>query len=67
VEDQAPFRRRYEPSHPDADADGFVALPNVDAPQEMVDMLGAARAYQANLAAISLIRDMVAKALELGR
>jgi flagellar basal-body rod protein FlgC len=67
VEDKAPFRRRYEPSHPDADADGFVALPNVDAPQEMVDMLGAARAYQANLAAISLIRDMVAKALELGR
>ena len=67
VEDQAPFRRRYEPSHPDADADGFVALPNVDAPQEMVDMLGAARAYQANLAAISMIRDMVAKALELGR
>ena len=67
VEDQSPFRRRYEPSHPDADADGFVALPNVDAPQEMVDMLGAARAYQANLAAISMIREMVAKALELGR
>ena len=67
VEDQSPFRRRYEPSHPDADADGFVALPNVDAPQEMVDMLGAARAYQANLAAISLIREMVAKALELGK
>jgi flagellar basal-body rod protein FlgC len=67
VEDTAPFRRRYEPSHPDADADGFVSMPNVDAPQEMVDMLGAARAYQANLAAISLIREMVAKALELGR
>ena len=67
VEDQSPFRRRYEPSHPDADADGFVALPNVDAPQEMVDMLGAARAYQANLAAIGMIREMVAKALELGR
>jgi flagellar basal-body rod protein FlgC len=67
VQDQAAFRRRYEPSHPDADADGFVSLPNVDAPQEMVDMLGAARAYQANLAAIGLIKDMVAKALELGR
>src|SRR5215211_7086941 len=65
VEDGAPFRRRYEPSHPDADADGYVSLPNVDAPQEMVDMLGAARAYQANLAAIGLIRDMVNKALEL--
>jgi len=67
VEDQSEFRRRYEPSHPDADKDGFVSLPNVDAPQEMVDMLGAARAYQANLAAIGIIRDMVQKALELGK
>lgn len=67
VTDQSEFRRRYEPSHPDADADGFVALPNVDQPQEMVDMLSAARAYQANLTAIGLIRDLVAKALELGR
>jgi flagellar basal-body rod protein FlgC len=67
VEDQAPFRKRYEPSHPDADAEGFVSLPNVDASEEMVDMLGAARAYQANLAAIGMIREMVAKALELGR
>jgi flagellar basal-body rod protein FlgC len=67
VEDQSEFRRRYEPSHPDADKDGFVSLPNVDAPQEMVDMLGAARAYQANLAAIGIIREMVQKALELGR
>ena len=67
VEDQSDFRRRYEPSHPDADKDGFVSLPNVDAPQEMVDMLGAARAYQANLAAIGISRDLVAKALELGK
>ena len=67
VQDQAPYRRRYEPSHPDADAEGFVSLPNVDTSTEMVDMLGAARAYQANLAAIGVIREMVAKALELGR
>jgi flagellar basal-body rod protein FlgC len=67
VQDQSAFRRRYEPSHPDADADGFVSLPNVDPSQEMVDMLGAARAYQANIAAISMIRDLVAKSLELGR
>jgi flagellar basal-body rod protein FlgC len=67
VEDQSPYRKRYEPSHPDADAEGFVSLPNVDASEEMVDMLGAARAYQANLAAIGMIKDMVAKALELGR
>lgn len=67
VADQSEFQRRYEPSHPDADADGFVSLPNVDQAQEMVDMLSAARAYQANLAAIGMIRDLVAKALELGR
>jgi flagellar basal-body rod protein FlgC len=67
VADQSEFRRRYEPSHPDADAEGFVSLPNVDQAQEMVDMLSAARAYQANLAAIGMIRDLVAKALELGR
>jgi flagellar basal-body rod protein FlgC len=67
VEDTAEFRRRYEPSHPDADADGFVAMPNVDVPEEMVDMLGAARAYQANVTAIGLIRDTVQKALELAK
>lgn len=67
VEDQAEFRRRYEPSHPDADAEGFVAMPNVDVPEEMVDMLGAARAYQANLTAINLIRDTIQRALDLGR
>lgn len=67
VEDGTDFRRRYEPSHPDADADGFVAMPNVDVPEEMVDMLGAARAYQANVTAIGLIRDTVQKALELAK
>jgi flagellar basal-body rod protein FlgC len=65
--DQAEFRRRYEPSHPDADADGYVATPNVDVPEEMVDMLGAARAYQANLMAIGLIRDTIQRALELAK
>jgi flagellar basal-body rod protein FlgC len=67
VEDQGPARRRYEPSHPDADKDGYVALPNVDPAEEMVDMLSASRAYQANLTAIGLIRDLVQRALDLGR
>jgi flagellar basal-body rod protein FlgC len=67
VEDQTPFRRRYEPAHPDADAEGFVAMPNVDVPEEMVNMLGAARAYQANLTAIGLIRDTMQRALDLGK
>jgi flagellar basal-body rod protein FlgC len=67
IEDQTPFQRRYEPSHPDADADGFVAVPNVDEAEEMVNMLGAARAYQANLTAISLIRDLIQRALDIGK
>jgi flagellar basal-body rod protein FlgC len=67
VEDTAPARRRYEPSHPDADAEGYVAFPNVDPAEEMVDMVSAARAYQANLTAISLIRDLISRALELGK
>ena len=67
VEDQEAFRRRYEPSHPDADSEGYLAVPNVDVPEEMVDMLGAARAYQANLTAIGIIRDTVQRALELAK
>ncbi len=67
VEDQTPFERRYEPSHPDADEEGYVAMPNIDPSEQMVDMLNATRAYQANLAAIGLIRDLTNKALELGK
>lgn len=67
VEDQSEFQERFEPSHPDAGANGFVRVPNVDVPEEMVDMMGAARAYQANLAAITLIRETVQRALEIGR
>ena len=68
VEDTQPFQQVFDPSHPDADpATGMVQLPNVKAEEEMVDLLQAARAYQANLAAITVIRDMVARALELGK
>ena len=67
VEDTAPARRRYDPSHPDADTEGFVELPNINPAEEMVDMVGASRAYQANLTAINLIRDLVSRSLELGR
>lgn len=67
IEDQSPFKRRYDPSHPDADAEGFVALPNIDTPEEMVNMLSASRAYQANLTAIGLIRELVQKSLDLGK
>lgn len=67
AEDTEPAQRRFDPGHPDADAEGYVALPNVNAAVEMVDMVSAARAYQANLTAINLIRDLVQRSLELGR
>jgi flagellar basal-body rod protein FlgC len=67
VEDQSPFSRRYDPAHPDADKEGFVAMPNVDVPEQMVDMLAAARAYQANLTAIGLIKDLIGRSIDLGR
>ena len=67
VEDKTPARRRYDPSHPDADREGFVELPNINPAEEMVDMVGASRAYQANLTAINLIRDLVSRSLELGK
>ena len=67
VEDDTPLKQRYQPSHPDANEAGFVALPNVNPSEEVVDMLSAARAYQANLAAIGLVRDLMKKSLELSR
>lgn len=67
VADTKAFQRRYEPSHPDADEDGWVSLPNIDTSVEMVDMMSASRAYQANLAAIGIIRDMLNRALDLAK
>lgn len=67
IEDKSPARRRFDPAHPDADQKGFVELPNINPAEEMVDMVGASRAYQANLTAIGLIRDLVSRSLELGR
>jgi flagellar basal-body rod protein FlgC len=67
LEDQSDFKRVSDPNNPSADADGFVAMPNVEVAEEMVDMLGAARAYQANLTAIGLIRETIQRALELAK
>ena len=67
VPDQAPFKREYEPGHPDADAQGYVSLPNIDTVTEMVDMMGASRAYEANVSATDAIKGMAEKALEIGK
>jgi flagellar basal-body rod protein FlgC len=67
IEDQSDFTPVYNPSHPDADADGYVMMPNVDPVQEIIDMMSATRAYDLNLSAINAIKSMATKALEIGR
>ncbi|MBS3898522.1 MAG: flagellar basal body rod protein FlgC [Dethiobacter sp.] len=66
-EDQTPPRLVYEPGHPDADAAGYVAYPNVNVIQEMVDMITATRAYEANVTSLNAAKSMFLKALEIGR
>lgn len=67
VEDQSPFRRVYEPAHPDADGEGMVELPNVNPMMEMVDMIAATRAYEANLAAMNSTKNMISRAINFGK
>jgi flagellar basal-body rod protein FlgC len=67
VEDQTPLKRVYDPGHPDADADGYVAMPNVDTVTEMVDLIGAQRAYEANVTAMQAAKQMFGRTLELLR
>jgi len=67
VEDQTPFKKIYNPSHPDADGDGYLQKPNVDLIVETTNMMMARRAFEANIAAIKATRQLVIKALEIGR
>jgi len=67
IQDRAPFERILDPSHPDADAEGMVSYPNVNAIMEMADMISAVRAYEANLTAQENFFRMAERALELAR
>lgn len=67
TEDQEPFKMVYNPDHPDANAQGYVAMPNVNVVTEMVDMISATRAYEANVTAMNSSKSMALKALEIGR
>lgn len=58
---------KYDPSHPDANKDGYVAMPNVNVMKEMADMISAQRAYEANISAMNTTKGMALKALEIGR
>jgi flagellar basal-body rod protein FlgC len=65
VEDPSPPRRVYDPGHPDADAQGYVTMPNVNTVTEMTDLIGASRAYEANVTAMQTAKSMFARTLDI--
>lgn len=67
VESQRDFVPVYDPSHPDADEQGYVMMPNVDTTEERIDLMAASNAYSANLTALSLVKSLALKALEIGK
>jgi flagellar basal-body rod protein FlgC len=67
VRDAGAPRLEYDPDHPDANAEGYVAYPNVNVMQEMVDLMSATRSYEANVTAINAAKDMALRALQIGR
>jgi flagellar basal-body rod protein FlgC len=67
VEDQTPNRLVYDPSHPDANAQGYVSMPNVNPVTEMVDLISASRSYEANVTAMQTSKQMFTKTLDLLR
>jgi flagellar basal-body rod protein FlgC len=67
AQDQTPLKQVYDPGHPDADANGYVQMPNVDPVAEMVDLISAQRAYEANVTAMQAAKQMFSKTLDLLR
>ncbi|MCL6451717.1 MAG: flagellar basal body rod protein FlgC [Acetobacteraceae bacterium] len=67
VPDPTPFKVKYDPGHPDANPQGYVELPNVDVVKEMVDLIAASRAYEANITALEAGKQMAQRSLEIGR
>ncbi|MBW9151947.1 flagellar basal body rod protein FlgC [Clostridium estertheticum] len=65
--DPSALRRVYDPSHPDADKDGYVSMPNVNILNEMADMIASTRAYEANVSSMTAQKSMFSKALEIGK
>ncbi len=65
IEDESEFKRVYNPDHPDADDEGYVAMPNVDLIKETVDSMSATRSYEANITAFNSLKTMAQKALEI--
>lgn len=66
-EDSSPFIRTYDPTHPDADGEGYVSMPNVNTIEEMTNLISANRSYEANITAFNATKSMVSSALNIGR
>lgn len=66
-ESQEDFKPVYDPTHPDADEDGYIYYPNVNNTEEQLDLMEATRVYEANAAALSVVKAMASKALEIGK
>ena len=67
TESEKPFDKTYDPGHPDADAEGYVTLPNVNVLEEMTDMVSATRSYEANVNVINTTKHMFLKSLEIAK
>ena len=67
VESDKPFTPVYDPSHPHADENGYVLMPNVNSAEEQIDLMAATRAYEANITALNVVKAMALKALEIGK
>jgi len=67
VEDDTPLTPIYDPTHPDADENGYIYMPNVDRTKETLDMMAATRSYEANVTAMNAVKAMASKALQIGR
>jgi len=67
VEDDSPFRMEYDPSHPDANEEGYVVLPNVDPLKETINLMAVTRSYEANVTVMNAAKSMYMKALEIGK
>jgi len=67
VESQRDFIPVYDPAHPDANEEGYVMMPNVDSTEERIDLMAASNSYSANLTALSLVKSLALKALEIGK
>jgi flagellar basal-body rod protein FlgC len=65
IQDPSEGEKRYQPGHPDADPEGYVTYPNINPAEDMVDLLAAQRGYEGNVAAMSAIKDMIQRSIDL--